>query len=132
MPSPKAVFRQLLKILLLQQDRERSERIVAQLWEAGFEVDAEVVETQAAFEERLRSGSYDLAINGFQLASRVINDILDLSRIEAGRIDLRPEVFAMTGAVEEVMATIRPQAVANGVQLEGPFTPDIALRADRT
>ena len=71
MSSPKAAFRQPLKILLLQQDRARSERIVSQLSEAGFEVDAEVVETQAAFEERLRSGSYDLAINGFQLASRV-------------------------------------------------------------
>jgi len=61
----------------------------------------------------------------------LINDVLDLSRIEAGRIDLRPEVFALTGAIEEVMATIRPQAVASGLQLEGPFTPDIALRADR-
>jgi signal transduction histidine kinase len=61
----------------------------------------------------------------------LINDILDLSRIEAGRIDLRPEVFAMTGAIEEVMATIRPQALANSLQLEGPFTPEIALRADR-
>src|SRR5215467_3419782 len=71
MSSPKAVFRQPLKILLLQQDRARSERMVAQLSEAGFDVDAEVVETQAAFEERLRAGRYDLAINGFQLASRV-------------------------------------------------------------
>lgn len=61
----------------------------------------------------------------------LINDILDLSRIEAGRLDLRPEVFAITAAIEEVMATIRPQAVANLLHLEGPFVPDIALRADR-
>src|SRR5215469_15877938 len=71
MSSPMAAFRQPLKILLLQKDRARSERIVAQLSEAGFDVDAEVVETQTAFAERLCSGSYDLAINGFQLASRV-------------------------------------------------------------
>ena len=61
----------------------------------------------------------------------LINDILDLSRIEAGRLDLKPEVFAMTAAIEEVMATIRPQAVANLLHLEGPFLPAIALRADR-
>lgn len=61
----------------------------------------------------------------------LINDILDLSRIEAGRLDLRPEVFAMRVAIEEVMATIRPQALGNSLHLEGPFVPDIALRADR-
>ncbi len=51
----------------------------------------------------------------------LINDILDLSRIEAGRLELRPEVFAMRVAIEEVMATIRPQAVAKSLHLEGPF-----------
>jgi PAS domain S-box-containing protein len=61
----------------------------------------------------------------------LINDILDLSRIEAGRLDLRLEVFVMTAAIEEVMATIRPQAVAKSLRLEGPFGPEITLRADR-
>ncbi len=61
----------------------------------------------------------------------LINDILDLSRIEAGRLDLRRECFDALAAIEEVMATIRPQAVAKSIHLEGPFAPQISLYADR-
>src|SRR5215472_17009647 len=71
MSNSQAAIRQPLKILLLQQDRARSEEIVAQLSEAGFDVSAELVDTQHAFEERLRRSTYDLAINSLQLASRV-------------------------------------------------------------
>jgi signal transduction histidine kinase len=61
----------------------------------------------------------------------LINDILDLSRIEAGRLDLRLGAFDMLEAVEEVMATIRPQAVAKSLELEAAVPQRIALHADR-
>lgn len=61
----------------------------------------------------------------------LINDILDLSRIEAGRLDLRLGVFDMLEAVEEVMATIRPQAVAKLLELDAAVPERIALHADR-
>jgi PAS domain S-box-containing protein len=61
----------------------------------------------------------------------LINDILDLSRIEAGRLDLRLGAFDMLEAVEEVMATIRPQAVAKSLDLEAGAPDQIALHADR-
>jgi PAS domain S-box-containing protein len=61
----------------------------------------------------------------------LINDILDLSRIEAGRLDLRLGAFDMLEAVEEVMATIRPQAVAKALELEAAVPGRIALNADR-
>ena len=61
----------------------------------------------------------------------LINDILDLSRIEAGRLDLRLRAFDMLEAIEEVIATIRPQAAAKSLALDVSAAVGIGLHADR-
>jgi PAS domain S-box len=48
----------------------------------------------------------------------LINDVLDLSRIEAGRLELRPTVFDAHRIIEEVLASVAPQAAAKQIQLE--------------
>ncbi len=61
----------------------------------------------------------------------LINDILDLSRIESGRLDLRPEPFDVEEAMEEVVGTIRPQAAAKSLSLESSAPANVTLTADR-
>ena len=47
----------------------------------------------------------------------VIQDVLDLSRIEAGRLDLHPEAVDLRVLIEELQATLRPSVVAAGNRL---------------
>jgi signal transduction histidine kinase/DNA-binding response OmpR family regulator len=48
----------------------------------------------------------------------VINDVLDLSKIEAGRTELYLETFPVATLIDEVAATVRPLAEENGNRLE--------------
>jgi signal transduction histidine kinase len=47
----------------------------------------------------------------------LINDILDLSKIEAGRMDLHLETFPLAPVIEDVAKTIEPMATKNGNQV---------------
>ena len=61
----------------------------------------------------------------------LINDILDLSKIEAGRLELRPEEFEVAGAVEEVIGSVRLPADEKFLALQSHVAPDLLLYADR-
>ncbi|HYH09307.1 MAG TPA: response regulator [Thermoanaerobaculia bacterium] len=57
----------------------------------------------------------------------LINDILDLSKIEAGKMELHLETFDVAELVSEVATTIEGQAVKNGNRLEITCAPDIGV-----
>jgi len=55
----------------------------------------------------------------------LINDILDLSKIEAGKMELHLETFDVAELVADVATTIEGQAVKNGNRLEITCAPGI-------
>ncbi|MFO1499521.1 MAG: histidine kinase dimerization/phospho-acceptor domain-containing protein [Verrucomicrobiota bacterium] len=55
----------------------------------------------------------------------LINDILDLSKIEAGRMTLFVETLSVASLVEEVTTTMRPLAGKNNNTLQIEYAPDV-------
>jgi signal transduction histidine kinase len=61
----------------------------------------------------------------------LINEVLDISKIESGRVELKRESFDFNACVEEVMAGIRYQAATKNIQLENKNAFHDSLYADR-
>ena len=56
---------------------------------------------------------------------RLINDILDISRIEAGRVQLPRAPFDLTALVDSLLAANSPAACAKGLQLNLERSPEV-------
>jgi signal transduction histidine kinase len=63
----------------------------------------------------------------------LINAVLDLSKIEAGKMDLYLETFDVANMVEDTAAVVQPLVLANGNELHVHCPEDIGqMRADLT
>jgi CheY-like chemotaxis protein/signal transduction histidine kinase len=56
---------------------------------------------------------------------RLINDVLDIAKIEAGKMELAIEPIALQPLFEEVVKTVRPMARKNGNELTLAYAPDL-------
>ncbi len=62
----------------------------------------------------------------------LINDVLDLSKIEAGQLEVRADAFSLPDAVERVADSVRPLAEGKGLSLEVQVEPGVGeIVADR-
>jgi len=85
-------------------------------------LDSELSQDQLALAQHvIRSG---------ELMVELINDILDISKIEAGQLDIEVTDFRLRETIEDTCAVARPQARAKGLELEvriAEEVPDHAL-----
>ena len=73
----------------------------------------------------------DFILNGGKHLLNLVNEVLDLAGIEAGRLKLSPERVAVAEVVSQAMETMRPVAAQAGVSLEHDVDPAVAdVRAD--
>jgi len=79
----------------------------------------ELSEKQGEYVEDIRSsGNHLLAL---------INDVLDLSKVEAGQIELEVAPFSLREAVERGVVMVRERASKNGVALAAEVAPEVQV-----
>jgi signal transduction histidine kinase len=68
----------------------------------------------------------DILSSGNHLLS-LINDVLDLSKVEAGQIELEVAPFSLREAVERGVVMVRERASKNGVALAAQIEPEVQV-----
>jgi PAS domain S-box-containing protein len=89
----------------------------------GEQTAGQLNDKQKRFVGHIKQGSAHLL--------QLINDILDLSKIEAGQLELRCENFQVEDALPEVLSTIRPLAMAKTIRVEQKVETGQYVYADR-
>jgi signal transduction histidine kinase len=89
---------------------------------------SEVLIEQTVGELNAKQGQYleDILDSGRHLLS-VINDILDLSKIEAGRMDLDVARFWLPETLEESLTMVREEAHRRGIELALRVSPEVGF-----
>ncbi|TME52772.1 MAG: response regulator [Chloroflexi bacterium] len=82
--------------------------------------------------EKQRKDCLDNIYNSGRHLLSLINDVLDLTKVEAGRMDLVYEEFGVDSAVREVLNVVRSLAMKKDIEIDSSVEPlDALLIADK-
>lgn len=93
---------------------------------------SEIIKTSAPDTSRKKLWEYSELIHvaGHQLLG-LVNDILDLTRIEAGKIDISQEEIDLIATIDTCLALVREKAVSAEIKLSSAISGDLqSLHAD--
>lgn len=89
-----------------------------------LEIDEGLSEEQADYvDEMIKAGRHLLEL---------INEVLDLAKIESGNVNMSLESLSCAELIEECLALLRPIAQGLGVTIKDAVVGDFVIRADRT
>lgn len=72
-----------------------------------------------------------LALDGIDRLTRIVNDLLDMSRLEAGKVHLHREQVSLTQIVDLVFRSFQVRAQTQEVQLTVKTPAEVTVWADR-
>jgi PAS domain S-box-containing protein len=76
-----------------------------------------LTDDEGALSSQQREYLTDILTSGNHLLS-LINDVLDLAKVESGKLDLRPVSFPLPVAIDEVCSSLRPQLLEHELELK--------------
>ncbi|SCW68434.1 response regulator [Ancylobacter rudongensis] len=76
-----------------------------------------LTEDQVGFAQMIETSGNDLLT--------LINDILDLSKIEAGKLELKPQQVEIAALAEKLIRSFEPQAAQKGIALRAEIAPQV-------
>jgi signal transduction histidine kinase/GGDEF domain-containing protein len=79
----------------------------------------EINDTQAKF--------LSMAERNINRLTNILDDLLDLSRIESGKIEMKIEELDLKGPIEFILSTLKPQADGKSIQLQMGVPQELPL-----
>lgn len=76
--------------------------------------------------ERYRGYAEDIHRSGQHLLA-LVNDVLDLSRVESGRLELQPEPVDLASDIQDAVSLVAQRAEAHGITIEQRVARDLPL-----
>ena len=77
-----------------------------------------------------QAGAADRLVNSGRHLLELVNDVLDISKLEAGKLEVHPEPTDLAGLLREVATTLELQARDKGLELRVEAPPEFPLVTD--